>query len=82
MASRADVVERRRVWIIHERQPLMRLEPERLVFIDETAVATNLTRRRGRSLRGERLLSEALVGYWKTQNFIAALRCDRLAAPG
>jgi transposase len=78
--ARADVAERRRVWI-HERQPLMRLEPSRLVFIDETAVATNLTRRRGRSLRGERLPAEAPFGRWQTQTFIAALRCDRLAAP-
>ena len=78
--ARADVAGRRGVWI-HERQPLVRLEPSRLVFIDETAVATNLTRRRGRSLRGERLPAEAPFGRWRTQTFIAALRCDRLAAP-
>jgi transposase len=59
----------------------MRLEPARLVFIDETAVATNLTRRRGRSLRGERLPAEAPFGHWETQTFIAGLRCDRLTAP-
>ena len=51
--ERADVAERRRLWI-ERRQPLMRLEPARLVFIDETAVATNLTRLRGRALRGDR----------------------------
>ena len=59
----------------------MRIEPARLVFIDETAVATNLTRRRGRSLRGERLPAEAPFGRWQTQTFIAGLRCDRLTAP-
>lgn len=78
--ARADVAERRRIWI-HVRQPLMRLEPARLVFIDETAVATNLTRWRGRSLRGERLPAEAPFGHWETQTFIAGLRCDRLTAP-
>jgi len=78
--ERADVAERRRIWI-HDRQPLMRLEPARLVFIDETAVATNLTRLRGRSRRGERLPGEAPFGRWHNQTFIAGLRCDRLTAP-
>jgi transposase len=78
--ERADVAERRRVWI-EKRQPLMRLEPARLVFIDETAVATNLTRLRGRCLRGERLKGETPFGRWTTQTFIAGLRCDRLVAP-
>jgi transposase len=78
--GRADVAERRRIWI-NERQPLMRLEPARLVFIDETAVATNLTRLRGRSMRGERFPGEAPFGRWHTQTFIAGLRCDRLTAP-
>ncbi len=78
--ERPDVAERRRVWIVH-RQPRMRLEPGRLVFIDETAVATNLTRLRGRSLRGDRLPGEAPFGRWKTQTFIAGLRCHSLTAP-
>ena len=30
----------------------MQAQPDRLVFIDETSVKTNLTRQRGRSLRG------------------------------
>ncbi len=52
--ARADVQERRREWI-EQRQPRMRLQPARLVFIDETAVTTKLTRLQGRSRRGERL---------------------------
>jgi hypothetical protein len=50
-----------------------------LVFIDETAVATNLVRLCGRSVRGERL--PAQFGHWKTHTFIAGLHCDRLTAP-
>ena len=49
--ERDDVRERRREWI-ERRQPRMRLQPARLVFIDETAVNTKRTRRRGRSRRG------------------------------
>jgi DDE superfamily endonuclease len=59
----------------------MRLEPERLVFLDETGTTTETTRPRGRCLKGERLRSKAPFGHWKTQTFIAALRCAALTAP-
>ena len=64
-----------------ERQPKMRLEPHRLVFLDETGTTTKMTRPRGRCLKGERLRSKAPFGHWKTQTFIAGLRCDALTAP-
>ena len=59
----------------------MRLEPHRLVFIDETAVTTKLTRLRGRSPSGTRLEADAPFGHWRTQTFIAGLRVDELTAP-
>lgn len=59
----------------------MRLEPHRLVFIDETAVTTKMTRLRGRSARGTRLEADAPFGHWRTQTFIAGLRIDELSAP-
>jgi len=59
----------------------MRLEPERLVFIDETGTTTKMTRLRGRCLKGQRLRSKAPFGHWKTQTFVAGLRCDGLTAP-
>lgn len=59
----------------------MRLKPQRLVFIDETSTNTKMTRPRGRSLRGQRLQASAPFGHWKTQTFIAGLRCDGLSAP-
>ena len=59
----------------------MRLEPQRLVFLDETGTTTKMTRLRGRCLRGKRLRSKAPFGHWKTQTFIAGLRCDALTAP-
>ncbi len=78
--ERADVAERRAHWIGH-RQPRMRRNPGRLVFIDETAVTTKMTRLRGRSRRGARLKAKAPYGRWGTQTLIAGLRCDGLAAP-
>jgi DDE superfamily endonuclease len=59
----------------------MRLEPHRLVFLDETGTTTKMTRLRGRCPKGGRLLSKAPFGHWKTQTFIAGLRCEALTAP-
>ena len=59
----------------------MRGDPERLVFIDETSVKTNLTRLRGRAPKGERLPGAAPFGAWVTQTFIAGLTAGGMIAP-
>ena len=59
----------------------MQREPQPLVFLDETGTTTKMTRLRGRRLKGQRLLSKAPFGHWKTQTFIAGLRCGALTAP-
>jgi transposase len=58
-----------------------RLDPRRLVFIDETWAKTNMTRRHGRCARGNRLVAKVPHGRWRTLTFLAALRCDRITAP-
>ena len=58
-----------------------RIEPRRLVFIDETWVKTNMAPLRGWAPRGARLPGAAPFGHWNTSTFIAALRCDRIDAP-
>jgi transposase len=78
--ARADVAERRRIWI-NRRQPWMRRQSGRLVFIDETSVNTKMTRLRGRAKRGKRLKANAPFGKWGTQTFIAGLRQNQLTAP-
>ena len=72
--------QRREEWK-DERQPKMRAEPHRLVFIDETGANTKMTRARGRCEKGRRLRSKAPFGHWKTQTFVAGLRCGALTAP-
>ena len=59
----------------------MRLEPHRLVFLDETGTTTKMTRLRGRCAKGQRLRCKAPFGHWMTQTFVAGLRCDKLTAP-
>ncbi len=49
------------------------LDPRKLVFIDETWAKTNMTRLRGRSPVGERLVASVPHGHWKTTTLIAAL---------
>ena len=78
--ARADIRDERRVWTA-QRQPRMREQPHRLVFLDETFVNTKMARLRGRSRRGERLRATAPFGRWGTHTFIAALRCHELSAP-
>jgi transposase len=57
------------------------LDPARLVFIDETATATNMARTRGRARRGARLIGRVPHGHWKTTTFVAGLRQDGITAP-
>jgi transposase len=77
---RPDVAAARRVWT-GLRQARMRAQPGCLVFVDETATSTKLTRLRGRAPRGTRVDAKAPAGRWATQTFIAGLRCDGLTAP-
>ncbi len=58
-----------------------RLDPERLVFIDETWIKTNMAPLRGWGPKGRRLRALAPHGHWRTLTFLGALRCDRLTAP-
>jgi transposase len=70
-------VKRREAWF--ESQP--ELDPERLVFIDQTGASTKMARLRGRSLCGERCRAGVPHGHWKTTTFVGALRLDGMTAP-
>lgn len=72
--DRPDVAQRRAEWRVAQAG----LDPQRLVFLDETWANTNMTRARGRSLRGTRLISKVPHGHWKTTTFLAALRTTGL----
>lgn len=75
--DRDDVKAAREAW----RADQASMNPEQLVFIDETATKTNMTRLRGRAPKGERLIGKTPHGHRKTTTFIAALRCDGITAP-
>jgi transposase len=54
---------------------------KRLVFIDETAATTKMTRLYGRAPQGARLVDKVPHGHWKTTTFICGLRHDGVSAP-
>ncbi len=70
-------MRRRRAWF--EAQP--GLDPDRLVFVDETGASTKMARRCGRALRGQRCRASVPHGHWKTTTFVGALRRSGMTAP-
>lgn len=68
--------EKRRHWFEH----VLDLDPDKLVFVDETAVTTAMTRRHGRRRRGKRLRASVPHGHRKTLTTVAALRSGAFLA--
>jgi transposase len=75
--ARSDIARRRQRW----RSWQTKLDPQCLVFIDETWIKTNMAPLRGWGPKGERVRGFAPHGHWRTLTFLGALRCDRLTAP-
>ena len=75
--DRPDVARRRAQWRQHQH----RIDPARLVFIDETWTKTNMAPLRGWAPRGVRLRAKVPWGHWNTMTFVAALRVNRIDAP-
>jgi transposase len=61
-------------------QDVRTIEPEKLVFVDETGITTVMTPAYGRALRGERVVDSAPAS-WKSFTVIAALELDGVHAP-
>ena len=78
--GRIDIARERDLWTAR-RTPFFNRALPRLVFIDETSTNTKLVKRTGWAPLGQRCQAEAPFGGWKTQTFIAGLRCHGLVAP-
>jgi transposase len=74
--GRPDVQKRRRSF----RREVKRIEPERLVFVDETGVTTAMTPAYAWAPRGERADASA-PRSWESVTVIAALGLDGVRAP-
>ena len=75
--SRPDIAFKRARWQVHQD----RIDPRRLVFIDETWIKTNMAPLRGWGPRGQRLGASVPHGHWKTTTFTGALRLTGMTAP-
>ncbi len=75
--ARAGITRHRKRWKAWQ----AKLDPEQLVFIDETWIRTNMAPLRGWGPKGERVRGFAPHGRWRTLTFVGALRCDRFTAP-
>jgi hypothetical protein len=59
----------REAWFDHQ----IELDPEHLIFIDESGVSTKMARLRGWAPRGERCRAAVPHGHWKTITFVGGL---------
>ncbi len=75
--QRADVRAAREAWF----EGQLDLDPDKLVFIDETGTTTKMARLRGRAPKGERCRASVPHGHWKTTTFTAGLTLRGLVAP-
>lgn len=74
--DRPDVQQKRRSF----RRKVKKIEPERLVFVDETGVTTAMTPAYAWAPRGERAYASA-PGSWESVTLTAALGLDGVRAP-
>ena len=74
--DRPDVARRRERWNRYQH----RVDPGRLVFVDETWAKTSMTRTHGRAPRGQRLVAPVPHARWTTMTFLAAC-AQGLVAP-
>ena len=50
------------------------IDPDRLIFLDESGITTSMTRRRGRALGGRRVRQAVPAGHWRTLSILGAIR--------
>jgi transposase len=62
------------------REVIEPIDPERLIFVDETGVTTAMTPTYGRAPSGERVIDSA-PGSWESVTVIAAMRLDGVETP-
>ena len=63
------------------RDEQLRLDPAKLVFVDESGASTKMARLYGRAKRGRRVVGRVPWGHWKTVTFVAGMRLDGFTAP-
>ena len=74
-AAEQDTLEgkvKRAAW----QEQIAGIPPERFVFLDESGVTTDMTRRYGRARRGERVREGTPGGHWQTVTMLGAISSE------
>ncbi|GHT29490.1 hypothetical protein FACS18942_10590 [Planctomycetales bacterium] len=64
--DRPDVAEKRAEWKMKQAS----LNPRQLVFVDESGVNTNMTRRYVRALKGKAIVDKVPYGHWQNITYV------------
>ena len=73
-------MQARATWPTDEAAGLGGIAPERLVFLDDSAVLTDMARQYGRSPRGQRAPAKVPFGTWKRLSVLSALGIEGVLA--
>lgn len=71
----ANLQRREQFW-----KEIQQIAPEQLIFLDESGVTTEMTRRYGRAEGGQRVREATPASHWKTLTILGALSCSGLVA--
>ena len=74
--DRPDIVAARASWCAE----LAKIDPQHLVFLDESGIDTRLTRSHARAVRGERAVGKVPWGHWQRLTVLGALGLDGVTA--
>ena len=64
----------------HFKKRIAKVDPKKMVFMDESGINTAMTRTHGRGPPGERVPGTVPHGHWKTLTMIGALRLEGVVA--
>lgn len=70
--DRKDIKTQRESWSKYQKT----VPVDRLIFLDESGVKTNMTRLYGRAYKGNRCYDKAPGGRWKTVTLLSSIRLD------
>ena len=73
-------MQARAAWQTDDAAGVGGIAPERLVFLDESAVLTDMARRYGRSPRGQRATAKVPFGNWKRLSVLSAIGIEGVLA--
>lgn len=64
----------------HFKKRVGKIEPEKLVFVDESGINTSMTRTRARAEGGKRAQGSAPAGHWTNLTMLGAIRLEGMTA--